>query len=1547
MTNSLKKNFYYNCVIDKKQLKKIMLWTFTNYEAANVVHIVDYLKDLGFHYATKAGFSISLDDLKIPTLKRDLLSKTENEININERRYIRGEITIVEKIQNIINIWNKTSILLKEEVISYFKKTDPLNSVYVMAFSGARGNISQVHQLVGMRGLMANPQGQIIIFPIKSNFKEGLTTSEYFISSYGARKGLIDTALRTADSGYLTRRLVDVAQAVIIHEVDCATQHGILLTNFAESKKSLEDRLVGRILLQNIYHPKTHALIAQRNQDISITLAQNIVKNGITQIWVRSPLTCEAKNTICQYCYGWNLANCSIIQLGEAVGIIAAQSIGEPGTQLTMRTFHTGGVFSGDIKNEITQIKAPFCGKIIYPDSKNCFVSTVHCLDGSYGWLLENNLQIFLQNTEGKKISLFFTKGSIIYVLHNQFVEKNQLLAQLSINNDSKLTTEKQLKNLTADFAGEICFGHLELEENRNYQGVKAVDKTGGSFWILSGDVYNIPSSAKILVKRNDYVKKGDVLGQRVLNSKIGGKVQITKKLDNNIDILNIIQASVILEDAYIKEDILKIDALNNISYILKEFFLYFANNYKCFHLKIHNGSKIFNNQVIAELVDSQNITYTGGWLKFLGLHLAKRKKGIGLNLIKKKKVKKKSGKYYEVLKGGTVLWIPEETHKFFKYKKKKLLVKDGQFVDANTEIFKGIFCKNSGIIKIVKINNFVVEVIIKPGKLYTIDNYKKYRLKNKSFVKSGTQISNNLTIENCSYVEFISKTFKKVVLLVRPVFTYYIPNEPFVPKQTFFSFKQLKQISIKTIQIISYKDKERIKSIGGITLLRTLLVVKIKAKQKNLSKQSVTVEFFENKQLKNHYNLQLSISENFLLRKNKSPNYSNQSFQSLVANGKEISSNTKIGYINTLCKTSGEIRVISKNITNVRRVLIISQSNIFTILLNNKPLYKNIQIGDFLRFGDEIANNVFVTKSGEVIEINQKHIKLRKIQPYLLSKGAALQIDHGNLVQQDETLAMLVFERIMTSDITQGLPRVEKLLEARKLGAEDENQKKQLSLLDSENDVIYDNLEESFFEDEDKIQQVQHKKRQLSLDEQSDDIFISSFSEQQELFSQGKQKLIDYTKEVEILFDDEQNMSSEKFNLESDRFSFSLKNKLTQNKNNYKNIDNQIFKDVVVLIKYENFYTKFKNQQNLFFKFDIRFQQKDLDLFKNKFFDDLKFVPLNKFIALSKEKNDFYQIKIFLKRKQKKKETSFLRKTPACILAQRSGIAKIISNKKEKTKLIEILGLDELSYIYELEKEHSIIISNCHFVEATQPLTDGVINPHKLLDVSVSFYGSEIKQAEAVLRSFQKVRMFLLQEVQSVYESQGIEISDKHVEIILRQMTSKVIVESSGNTNFIETQFVKTEILEKFNKILSKTGQIKYKPIILGITKASLNTGSFISAASFQETTRVLANAAVKGKVDWLKGLKENVITGHLIPAGTGFKAQIDLISGTLKKTILKEDDNHIQEDLIKENQQKKKPLMMEQNNQNLKNAKDNLKNVEKIKEQNLKLENTEFIEN
>jgi DNA-directed RNA polymerase subunit beta' len=355
---------FYNKVIDRRELGRIVDRLFRKYGNTHTARVLDHIKNLGFRFATRSGTTVGITDVTIPSEKKQLVADAEKQVELVEQQHRRGLLTSEERYQRICDIWTRA----KEEITrKMIEGMDSFNPVYMMATSGARGNESQLSQLAGMRGLVTDPTGKTIEIPIKGNFREGLTVLEYFISTHGTRKGLADTALRTADSGYLTRRLVDVCQDVIVREQDCGTEDGIMITALKEISGGVEEiieplreRLAGRVAAETVRHPATGEVLVERNQLIDEEMAAMIEEAGIEGVKMRSVLTCRTRYGVCVACYGRNLATGRPVEVGEAVGIIAAQSIGEPGTQLTMRTFHTGGVAGEDITAGLPRVEELF-----------------------------------------------------------------------------------------------------------------------------------------------------------------------------------------------------------------------------------------------------------------------------------------------------------------------------------------------------------------------------------------------------------------------------------------------------------------------------------------------------------------------------------------------------------------------------------------------------------------------------------------------------------------------------------------------------------------------------------------------------------------------------------------------------------------------------------------------------------------------------------------------------------------------------------------------------------------------------------------------------------------------------------------------------------------------------------------------------------------------------------------------------------------------------------------------------------------------------------
>ncbi len=1228
---------FYNRIIDKGRLKKLISWAYTNFGSARCATMADELKTMGFRYATKAGVSISVDDLQVPPVKRAMLESAEQEIKVTEGRYSRGEITEVERFQKVIDTWNSTSEDLKDEVVRNFKETDPLNSVYMMAFSGARGNLSQVRQLVGMRGLMADPQGEIIDLPIKTNFREGLTVTEYIISSYGARKGLVDTALRTADSGYLTRRLVDVSQDMIVREVDCGTTRGLKLTAMTDGERvliPLSDRLFGRILNAEVVDPKTGEVIAQRNQDIDLDLAAKI-EATVKQVEVRSPLTCEAARSVCRKCYGWSLAHGHMVDMGEAVGIIAAQSIGEPGTQLTMRTFHTGGVFTKEVAR---QIKASKAGTIQFKGLSTRRVRTPHG-DEREQVEVAGNL-VIKPSDNGKMITHGVGTGSWVMVKEGDSVKKGDLLVEVVSQQKSQKSTEKATKDVSSDLAGEVLFDNLVAEEKTDRQGnMTRSAQRSGLLWVLSGDVYNLPAGAEPVVENGTHVEAGTVLAETKLVSASGGVVRL---IPNSREI-EIITASVMLNQASVELE----SSAGKDQYVIE------TSRGDRFLLKTAPGTKVQNNANIADLIDDRYQTHTGGILKYAGVEVAKGTKKLG----------------YEVTKGGTLLWIPEESHEVNKDSSLRI-IEDGQYVEAGTEVVKDIFCQSAGVAEIVEKNDILREIIVKPGELHLTDEAIADQY-HEQLIQPGSEIIPGITVEKLSYGEKILST-EGIGLLVRPVVEFQVDDQPIAPSQDSINEEGIgRQIKLRSIQRLFFKDGERVKSVEGVSLLNTQLVLEIEPIEGEaddvMGNLCADIELKSDPEDPDINRLQLVIIESLILRRDSDSDPLGGQIQTrlMVENEQEIPPGAVVARTEIQCKDAGEVRGIRSGMESIRRVLVVRDSDRLTLEISGKP---KVAAHDLIVAGTEIADGVTIEDSAQVVKINDHSITLRHARPYRVSAGAILHIDEGDLVQRGDNLVLLVFERAKTGDIIQGLPRIEELLEARK----------------------------------------------------------------------------------------------------------------------------------------------------------------------------------------PKE---------------------------GAVLARRPGTCQVEYDEEGETKDVKVIEDDGVISEYPVGPGQSVMVSDGQRVGPAEPLTDGLNNPHEILEIFFEYYADSKGIYEAALIGLREAQRFLVEQVQSVYQSQGIDISDKHIEVIVRQMTSKVRIDDGGDTTMLPGELLELRQVEQVNEAMAITGAApaRYTPVLLGITKASLNTDSFISAASFQETTRVLTEAAIEGKSDWLRGLKENVIIGRLIPAGTGFASQDD----------------------------------------------------------------------
>jgi DNA-directed RNA polymerase subunit beta' len=524
-----------NKVMKKGELATLVDYCYRVGGDKKTVILSDRLKDLGFHYATLAGLSISIDDMLIPSNKEKLLKEAQKEIERVQEQYTEGLITDGERYNKVIDIWAQVTesiadVMLKElrdeEVGRPDGKKETIesfNPIYMMADSGARGSAQQVRQLAGMRGLMAKPSGEIIETPITANFREGLTVLQYFISTHGARKGLADTALKTANSGYLTRRLVDVAQDVVITEHDCGTMDGINVTSLVEGGEiieSMKDRILGRVALEDIVDPFTEEVIAKGNQEIDESLAERIEDAGIEKVTIRSVLTCKSKRGVCVLCYGRDLARGRLVNVGEAIGIIAAQSIGEPGTQLTMRTFHIGGTASR--RAEQTTLESRIDGKVKFINLKS-----VKNREGNL-IVMNRNGEIAVLDESGRerrRYSVIY--GAKLKVRDGQKVKEGEMLAEWDPYSIPVLTEVSgrvkfgdiiegvTMQEQVDEFTGLSRKVITESKDTELRPRISIKDEKGRTMNLpgpTSQARYLLPVGAHIFVSEGDMVEAGDII---------------------------------------------------------------------------------------------------------------------------------------------------------------------------------------------------------------------------------------------------------------------------------------------------------------------------------------------------------------------------------------------------------------------------------------------------------------------------------------------------------------------------------------------------------------------------------------------------------------------------------------------------------------------------------------------------------------------------------------------------------------------------------------------------------------------------------------------------------------------------------------------------------------------------------------------------------------------------------------------------------------------------------------------------------------------------
>lgn len=1380
---------YQNNLIGKKQLRQLLAWSFTNYDSMQACALADELKYLGFKYASQAGISISIEDLKIPFVKNLMLEKANQDILNSEKIYLKGKITEVERFQKIIDTWSLTSESLKEQVIYYFKNYDPLNSVYIMAFSGARGNLSQVRQLVGMRGLMSDPSGEIMNLPIKKNFREGLTITDYLMSGYGARKGIVDTALKTANSGYLTRRLIDVGQDILIREKDCLTTHSFLLTTNSKNSKSnqgIYDKILGRILSKPIIDTKTNEIVFRSNIQITPKVIETCQKKNINEFYIRSPLTCNLYRAICQKCYGWDLANENLVDIGEAVGILAGQSIGEPGTQLTMRTFHTGGIFTSEARQ---QIISPVNGILrFYKSLKTVILRTNR---GEDVLITKNSGSVILipEDKEQDLIQIEVLRNTILFPKNNQYVAKDTVIGEL-VNTNKQIKTE--IKPILSDTCGEIFVPRLKKKVN--------LLNNNKLIWILSGQLYNSPRNSFInfyadyKLNRQSYIFR-----TKILNHYSGSIEFINNKRNLYQRLIRISNEKYSFFNSNLRQLKKKIKHKN---YLLSVGHL----NYL---LRIHvKNSKFYlqltRNYQLGTLITNTFRTLTGGVLYYEHRNIVKSNR--------KNKVISYSNrtnfltKYKSVIHYRTIVWLGEEIHKV-NCESNILLVEHGDFISEGFELVPGLFSKTSGIVIIRQKNNLVQTISIKSGLVY---EGKKFKRTSKKLYYPGEVILSSIPVKTLSFCEHsLGKNNEQ--LLVRPVEIYEFSHLNNQQIQLQNKFNHHSNIQLESKVVYSYKSNQLIKGTKNLNLVSKVLNFET---DKFLTKNG-TIELAQNQKTKA---IDLRINEKINLNNSLLPNLRYKNIEScfLLQPNQFIDRYTVLGYLEAITVNSLEIVKFKIKNKESKQILVISNQDCFNVQKHQFPTKK---LNDF------IINSSNVAETGKIIIENKDFLTLQKGRPYFFPNCKNDDLINQTNLQYKIISPTRVYPRFKTNrqvflnyyDMMKLSVKKangnNKLLNSR-LTVKAEFSK----LFLKRNGKLYSSLIPQFI-------------KKLAFNNSQQDLKYKQIVRPKTL-----EKPISGKMDRTLL------MQSSKI----------IKNQYTSTKES----DYQL-----TLIKFiEQPFPKSTKSIGVYSITEDYFEQEVNSVFckNSEFIEDGETIGL-----LNLEKEITGDIVQGLPRIEEILEAR-----------KKNIIVKRIPTSQKKGLLVQKTSLDP----------------NFEFRKLGTPIKENEkVNPHKLLKVYFNYYGlmksfncdktEEIKYTrliqnyEGSYKSFKKVQSFILNSVQSVYQSQGVTINDKHLEVIIKQMTTKVLITFEGNTPLLRREVIDLYHIQYINQIVQGQGKQSacYVPLLLGITKAALNNPSFISAASFQETTRVLTKAAIEGRIDWLRGLKENIIIGHLIPAGTG----------------------------------------------------------------------------
>nr|YP_009772364.1 RNA polymerase beta'' subunit [Polygonatum kingianum]QIT03454.1 RNA polymerase beta'' subunit [Polygonatum kingianum] len=1316
---------FHNKVIDGTAMKRLISRLIDHFGMAYTSHILDQVKTLGFQQATATSISLGIDDLLTIPSKGWLVQDAEQQSFILEKHHHYGNVHAVEKLRQSIEIWYATSEYLRQEMNPNFRMTDPSNPVHLMSFSGARGNASQVHQLVGMRGLMSDPQGQMIDLPIQSNLREGLSLTEYIISCYGARKGVVDTAVRTSDAGYLTRRLVEVVQHIIVRRTDCGTIRAISVSpRNGVTEKIFVQTLIGRVLADDIY--MGIRCIAARNQDIGIGLANRFITFRAQPIYIRTPFTCRNTSWICQLCYGRSPTHGDLVELGEAIGIIAGQSIGEPGTQLTLRTFHTGGVFTGGTAEHV---RAPSNGKIKFNEY---LVHPTRTRHGHPAFLCSIDLYVTIESRDIIH-SVNIPPKSLILVQNDQYVESEQVIAEIRAGTSTFHFKERVRKHIYSESEGEMHWStDVYHAPEYTYSNVHLLPKTS-HLWILAGgpcrssivsfslhkdqDQMNVHSFSVDERYSSDLSITKDRVRHKLLDPS-GTRKKYREILDySRLDRIisnghwNFIYPSILQENS----DFLAKRRRNRFLIPLqydqereKELIPSFGIS-----IEIPINGILRRNSILAYFDDPRYRRKSSGITKYWTAEVDSIVKKE--DLIEYRGAKELSPKYQ--MKVDRFFFIPEEVH--ILPGSSSIMVRNNSIIGVDTQLALNTNTRSrvGGLVRVER-KKKSIELKIFSGDIHFPGETDKISRHSGILIPPGTEKKNSkeskTKYKNGIYVQRITPIKKKYFVLVRPVVTYEIADGINLAKLFPQDLLQEKEnVQLRVVNYILYGNGKSIQGIyhTSIQLVRTCLVLNWDQEKKG-SMEEVHASFVE-------------VRANDLIR----------DFIRI-----ELVKST-ISYTEKRYDTAGSGLIPDNGLDRT----------------NINPFYSKVKIPVVTQHQGTIGTLLNRNKEGQSLRILSSFNCFR-VGPFNGSK-------YNNVAKESNPITPI---RGLLGPLGTIVPKIVNFYSSYHLITHNQILLNKYWLLDN---------------------------------------FKQTFPVLEVL----KYCLIDENRRI---------------------YNPSPCNNIILNPShlNWCFLHYNYCEETSTIISIGQFIC----ENICLFKYGPHIQKSG----------QIFIVHVDSLIIRSAK--------------------PYLATPGATVhghygetLSEGDTLVTFIYEKSRSGDITQ--GLPKVEQILEVRSIGSISMNLERRVEGWNERIP------RVLGIPWGFLiGAELTIAQS--------RISLVNKIQKVYRSQGVQIHNRHIEIIVRQVTSKVLVSEDGMSNvFLPGELIGLLRAERAGRALDEA--ICYRAILLGITRASLNTQSFISEASFQETARVLAKAALRGRIDWLKGLKENVILGGIIPVGTGFK--------------------------------------------------------------------------